>query len=134
MAQVNMSGIEYAALLDADRKITNLLTQLKGDRHPRFTEESLKSFGVGEWRDTVHYPDWLTEELVADMAQWLLHLSETEFAVWIKSGMWFYNPWERNFYTTAWGAKARDMRQAYEPLAARITQYLKKKEAESSEE
>lgn len=92
MAQVSMTGKEYADLLRQVEQGSELIRYLKAERKVKFTEDNIHTYSSGEFSGRMRYPEWLQDLLVRDMVDQLLHKSAEEFGLWATTDHHFYNP------------------------------------------
>lgn len=96
MAQVTMEGREYADMLKTGFERDDLLNIFKQAQRVSFTEESLRSYSAGEFKD-MEYPTWVQDALILDMEAQLNGKSDEEFALWVKSDKPVYRYKSREF-------------------------------------
>lgn len=101
MAQVSMTGKEYADMLRQIEQGAEILRYLKAERKVKFTEDNIHTYSSGEFPSTSKFPDWLHEMLVKDMVDQLLHMDADEFGLWATTDHHFYSPKQRDF--GSWG-------------------------------
>ena len=92
MAQVAMTGKEYADLLRQVEQGSELIQYLKAERKVKFTEDNIHTYSSGEMPRAVRFPEWLQDLLVRDMVDQLLHKSAEEFSLWATTDHHFYDP------------------------------------------
>lgn len=92
MAQVSMTGKEYADLLRQVEQGSELIRYLKAERKVKFTEDNIHTYSSGEFPSRMRYPEWLQDLLVRDMVDQLLHKSAEEFGLWSTTDHHFYDP------------------------------------------
>lgn len=97
MAQVTMTGVEYAELLTKERKLEELMDHLKADRKFSVPESSVHSYSTGEFERSSKFPMWAEYELLKDMEHQLVEMSEVEFARLVKADMTYYKPMDKEF-------------------------------------
>lgn len=97
MAQVTMTGVEYAELLTKERKLEELMELLKADRKFSVPESSVYTYSAGEFGRSFKFPMWAEYELLKDMEHQLVEMSEVEFARLVKAGMSYYKPVDKEF-------------------------------------
>lgn len=91
MAQVSMTGKEYADLLRQVEQGSELIRYLKAERKVKFTEDNIHTYSSGEFPGRRSYPEWLQDLLVRDMVDQLLHKSAEEFGLWATTDHHFYD-------------------------------------------
>lgn len=101
MAQVSMTGKEYADLLRQVEQGSGLIRYLKAERKVKFTEDSIHAYSSGEFPLNHTFPEWLQDMLVKDMVDQLLHMDADEFGLWATTDHHFYSPKSREF--VRWG-------------------------------
>jgi len=91
MAQVSMTGKEYADLLRQVEQGSELIRYFKAERKVKFTEDNIHTYSSGEFSSKTRYPEWLQDLLVHDMVDQLLHKSAEEFGLWATTDHHFYD-------------------------------------------
>lgn len=97
MAQVTMTGKEYADLLNAENRYLDLMSKLTNDRKVHFNNREDMSYWDGDWPDVQKYPNWALDFMYSSMESWLLNLPEDEFTRWVKKGNFVYDPVGKRF-------------------------------------
>lgn len=86
MAQVTMSGSEYAAMLKKEEQLGEVMNYLCLRLQVRFPAKEEGSFSAWEFPETPAMPKWAQDWVVDYMAGWLRSLPEEEFFRWVDSG------------------------------------------------
>ena len=100
MAQVTMTGKEYADLLRQVEQGAEIIRFLKEERKIKFTEDNIRTYSAGEFPNRSKFPEELQDFLVQDMVQQLLHKQSEEFSLWALTDCHYYNPKSRDM--TSW--------------------------------
>lgn len=101
MAQVSMTGKEYADMLRQIEQGADIIRYLKAERKVKFTEDNICTYSSGEFPLSHTFPEWLQDMLVKDMVDQLLHMDADEFGLWATTDHHFYSPKSREF--DGWG-------------------------------
>jgi hypothetical protein len=96
MAQVTMTGNEYAEMLRKIEQGAEIIRLLKEERKIKFTEDNIRTYSAGEFPNRSKFPEGLQDLLVQDMVNQLLHMSAEEFSLWALTDCYFYNPKSRD--------------------------------------
>ena len=91
MAQVSMTGNEYAEMLRKIEQGAEIIRYLKAERKVKFTEDNILTYSSGEFPLNHTFPEWLQDMLVKDMVDQLLHMDADEFGLWATTDHHFYN-------------------------------------------
>lgn len=91
MAQVSMTGNEYAEMLRKIEQGAEIIRHLKMERRITLKEDNIRTYSAGEFPNSPTFPDWLQEMLAQDMVQQLLKLPSEQFALWAMSEHIYYN-------------------------------------------
>lgn len=97
MAQVSMTGEEYAELLAKIEQGAEIIRFLKEERKVKFTEDNIHTYSAGEFSVKSKFPESIHELLVRDMVDQLLHMSAEEFGLWATTDHHFYSPKQQEF-------------------------------------
>lgn len=92
MAQVSMTGNEYAEMLRKIEQGAEVIRFLKEERKIKFTEDNIRTYSCGEFPNYNKFPDWVNDMLLQDMANQLLHMPAEEFSLWATTEHHYYNP------------------------------------------
>jgi hypothetical protein len=91
MAQVSMTGNEYAEMLRKIEQGAEIIRYLKAERKVKFTEDNIRIYSSGEFPPSHTFPEWLQDTLVRDMVDQLLHMDADEFGLWATTDHHFYD-------------------------------------------
>ena len=97
MAQVTMTGNEYAEMLRKIEQGAEIIRFLKTERKVKFTEGNIRTYSSGKFPLSHTFPEWLQDILVKDMVDQLLHMDADEFGLWATTNHHFYHPKSREF-------------------------------------
>lgn len=91
MAQVSMTGNEYAEMCRKIDQGAEVIRHLKMERKITINEDNISTYSAGEFLNSPTYPEWLQEMLAQDMVQQLLKLPSEQFALWATTDHIHYN-------------------------------------------
>ena len=136
MAQVTMTGNEYAELLHKEQQLTELLSMMRRERKVRIPEGAVHTYSVGEFPEVSEYPTWLKQHLVDDMVTWLRNLPEDEFIRWACTDNRYYDVMGRCLQSYGSGNHIVDLweRPGLRDLVKRVREeHLNREEDENRE-
>ena len=103
MAQVSMTGNEYAEMLREIAQGAEIIRHLMAERKVKFTKDNIHTYSSGGFPLSSTFPEWLQDMLVKDMVDQLLRKSAEEFGLWATTDHHFYdtktrelNSWRRD--------------------------------------
>lgn len=96
MAQVTMSGNEFATMLRQERERDELLTTFISAQQIKFTEDNCRTYSVGE-TPKFELPKWVRNVLIEDMVMQLQAKDDKELALWFGSKFWYYKVFPGEF-------------------------------------
>lgn len=117
MAQVTMTGVEYRGMIKMEEQREELLNIFVKAQQVTFDPESERTYSVGTFEE-MEFPKWVTDLLLKAMEAQLKLKDDEELAVWFQSGMFYYNPLQRNFNRHEWDGYV-DMMKYSEGLCRR---------------